>query len=204
MIGFFNISVIPTYISLVSAVIGIFFAISGTPDRAMICLIFSGFCDTIDGMIARRLIRTEQERSFGIQLDSLADLVAFGTLPAVIGYTLGLTRPQHVAVFALFVLCALIRLAYFNVTEEERQKTTSERRSHYEGLPVTSDAFILPALFCFSRLLGDAFGIIYCCFMAAIAVLFVIRFRVPKPSALGKLILAVLGVVVLAVLFIQF
>ena len=40
--------------------------------------------------------------------------------------------------------------------------------------------------------------------MAAIAVLFVIRFRVPKPSALGKLILAVLGVVVLAVLFIQF
>ena len=63
MIGFFNVSVIPTYISLVSAVIGIFFAISGTPDRAMICLIFSGFCDTIDGMIARRLIRTEQELS---------------------------------------------------------------------------------------------------------------------------------------------
>ncbi len=45
---------------------------------------------------------------------------------------------------ALFALCALIRLAYFNVLEEERQRQTTESRKSYLGVPVTAIA-VMPA-----------------------------------------------------------
>ena len=50
---------------------------------------------------------------------------------------------------ALYVLCALIRLAYFNVLEEDRQKETDEAREKYLGIPVTTIAIILPAMYIF-------------------------------------------------------
>lgn len=58
---------------------------------------------------------------------------------------MGLWLPQRTAV--LFVLCALIRLAYFNVLEEERQRQTTESRKSYLGVPVTVIAVFLPAVY---------------------------------------------------------
>ena len=87
MIGFYNYSVILTYIGLVSSVFGITQVFENHMSIAFLCLLLSGICDLFDGKIARSMKnRTEHEKVFGIQIDSLCDLVCFGVFPAVIGY----------------------------------------------------------------------------------------------------------------------
>lgn len=188
MIGYYNYTVILTYISLVSSVLGIFLA-SGIgegqahPEYAMLCLMFSGLCDMFDGKIARTRKRTQAEKSFGIQIDSLCDLVCFGVLPSVIGYSIGMKSWIDMPVLIMFPLCAVIRLAYFNVAEEERQKKTAEVRKVYEGLPVTSVALILPLLYSFRKDIGnEMFPSIYGLFLFVIAIAFITRFKVKKPG----------------------
>ena len=88
MIGVYNYTVIATYLSLLSSVLGIYFGCSGRTFSALLCLMLSGALDAFDGKIASmKKDRTVQEKRFGIQLDSLCDLVCFGVLPCVIGYS---------------------------------------------------------------------------------------------------------------------
>ena len=137
MIGFYGYTVWLTYASLLSAIAGIFmcFLGFGHPYIGSMFLLFSGLCDAFDGKVARtKKNRTEVEKQYGIQLDSLADLVAFGVLPICIGIAVyrasavfdSLLDPCLVAqipvwvyliVYCAFALGGLIRLAYFNVTE---------------------------------------------------------------------------------------
>lgn len=88
MIGFYDYTVILTYLSLMSGTIGIMLCLNGMghPYLGMFFLLFSGLCDTFDGKVARsKKDRTTQMKKFGIQIDSLSDLIAFGMLPACIG-----------------------------------------------------------------------------------------------------------------------
>lgn len=189
MIGYYNYTVILTYVSLISSVLGIFFA-SGInsstphPEYAMICLMVSGLCDMFDGKIARtKTSRTDSEKQFGIQIDSLCDLICFGLLPSVIGYSIGMNSWADIPILVLFPLCAVIRLAYFNVSEDDRQKQTSEVRHVYEGLPVTSVALILPLLYSFRKDIGaDIFPNVYGITLFLIALAFITRFKVKKPG----------------------
>ena len=124
MIGFYDYTVIMTYISVVSSMIGIFCAVTDHISAAVCCLAFSGLCDMFDGKIARtKKNRTEEEKCFGIQIDSLADIVCFGILPIVLGFKLGMCHIYGIAILLFYGLAGLIRLAYFNVMEEKRQKT---------------------------------------------------------------------------------
>lgn len=201
MIGFYNYTVILTYLSLVSSMIGIFLACGlcggqPRPTYAIICLMVSGLCDMFDGKIARtKKDRTEDEKKFGIQIDSLCDAICFGVLPAVIGYAVGLDHWIDVPVLVLFPLCAVIRLAYFNVAEESRQKKTSEVRKVYEGLPVTSVSLILPLLYSFHKDIGtDCFPAIYGGAMFIIAIAFITRIKVKKPRMRTMFIFIGIGV----------
>ena len=162
MIGFYNYTVILTYMGLASSLIGIYLAMSGSHiTMAVIALMISGLCDMFDGKVARTRKRTDDEKKFGIQIDSLCDLICFGLLPAAIGYSVGMNKFYHIAIMIFFTLAALIRLAYFNVAEESRQVRTSEARREYEGLPVTSVALILPLFYSFRKDMGALFPDIY-------------------------------------------
>lgn len=202
MIGFYNYTVILTYISLVSSVIGMLLACGlcggePRPTYAIICLMVSGLCDMFDGKIARtKKDRTDDEKKFGIQIDSLCDAVCFGVLPAVIGYSVGLDSWIDVPVLVLFPLCAVIRLAYFNVSEESRQKKTTENRKVYEGLPVTSVSLILPLLYSFHKDIGNEyFPAVYGIAMLIIAIAFITRFKVKKPSMKTMFVFIGIGVI---------
>jgi CDP-diacylglycerol--serine O-phosphatidyltransferase len=199
MIGYYNYTVILTYVSLISSVIGMFLAagFNGNPPQpayAIMCLMISGLCDMFDGKIARtKKDRTENEKKFGIQIDSLCDAVCFGILPAVIGYSIGMRSWCDLPVLILFPLCAVIRLAYFNVAEEDRQRKTTENRKVYEGLPVTSVALIFPLIYSFHKDIGaEWFPNVYGGAMIIIAIAFVTRFKVKKPGM--KTMLSFIGV----------
>lgn len=89
MIGFYDYTVILTYISFASSISGIFLATRGHFNWAIFCLAFSGLCDMFDGKIARtKKNRTEDEKRFGIQIDSLCDVVCFGVFPIVLSMSL--------------------------------------------------------------------------------------------------------------------
>ena len=204
MIGVYDYTVIATYASLFVGLCGIFAAMDGEPLFAVLALMIAGILDAFDGRIARtKKNRTEQEKRFGIQIDSLNDLVCFGVLPAVIGFASFESRSAFfLASLAFFTLAALIRLAFFNVTEEERQNTTNEVRKYYLGLPVTSAALLIPFFWILAHYLpvSDSFGYGAACFL--LGVLFITPVQVKKPGLGGILVLAALGLAELAFLIV--
>ena len=91
MLGFYNYTTILTYLSLMSAGLGIVMSLGGDghPYVGMCFLLFCGLCDAFDGKVARtKSDRTPEECAFGVQIDSLSDIVAFGVLPVCIGAAL--------------------------------------------------------------------------------------------------------------------
>lgn len=207
MIGFYNYTVILTYVSLLISSVGIGFAVTGEPFTALFCLLASGICDMFDGKIARtRKKSTEEEKRFGIQLDSLCDIVCFGVLPAAVAVSMtAAALCDRIAVWTvsgLYILCALIRLAYFNVTEETRQATEGGRRTHYMGVPVTTAAVIFPLVYALSVLLPSAVGVwLYPVFLLATAVAFITPVKVKKPHAAGLAVLGLVGLAEAALMF---
>lgn len=189
-IGFYNYTVILTYVSLISGVIGMKMASSGRFGLAIICLIISGVCDMFDGVVARsKKNRTVDEKNFGIQLDSLCDVVCFGVFPAVFLYFIGVNSILGFAFLVFYVLCAVIRLAFFNVIETKRQQSEGGCAKGYRGLPVTSASIILPFFYLLDVLLIDrsAMRIIYYILPALIGLLFILDFHIPKID-IGKLL----------------
>ena len=99
------------------------------------------------------------------------------------------------AVLVLYVLAALIRLAYYNVTEQERQQTETGDRKHFVGLPVTSSALIFPFILLFHYILPADVTPIYMVAVLVTGFLFVFKFKVPKFGIKGVLALVGIGVV---------
>ena len=182
LIGFYDYTVILTYLSLVSAVLGMVQASKGNFTIAIICLLMSGICDAFDGKVARsKKNRTEDEKAFGIQLDSLCDCVSFGVCPAFICYHMGTDGVPGVICMCIFCLCAVIRLAYFNVMEIKRQQVEDGCNTYYQGLPVTSIAIIFPFIYLFRSMIAEnIFVIILHIMLLLVAFLFVYDFRVKK------------------------
>ena len=214
MIGFYDYTVILTYLSLVSASCGIMVALSGGghPYIGAFFLLFCGLCDAFDGKVARtKKNRSREERSFGVQIDSLSDLVAFGVLPAAIGNAMldrsalmrlvcgtPLQRPLEfgwTAVLIFYILAAMIRLAYYNVTEEERQRTQDGARTHFTGLPVTSAALIFPVILLLQYVIPADLTPMYFAAAVICAIAFLSPFQIRKPGLKGVLILVGIGAV---------
>ena len=215
MIGFYDYTVILTYLSLMSGTIGIMLCLNGMghPYLGMFFLLFSGLCDTFDGKVAR----SKKDR-----IDSLSDLIAFGMLPACIGiamlrYTMcipdlsGVTRyllthytlqTQIVLslIAVLYVLAAMIRLAYFNVMEEEDQNRDETGAKIYTGLPVTSAALIFPAVLLIHMLIRADLTFLYFGVMLITGGLFISKIQIKKPQNKGIATMIFFGAVECVVL----
>ncbi len=108
------------------------------------------FFDGLDGKLARMLNATSE---FGIQLDSLADLVSFGVAPAILVYKWALApygRLGWMAAFLFFVACGALRLARFNV----QTKVIDPR--FFIGLPIPAAAGVVVTSVLFAKeFIGD-------------------------------------------------
>ena len=218
MLGVYDYTVILTYCSMISGVIGIIVAMTGIghPFFGTLFLLISGLLDGFDGKVARRKKgRTDFEKKFGVQIDSMADLICFGVLPAAIAISLlrvngiftELVRHYDyegnlwivillITIAIFYILAALIRLAYFNATTEERRETAEKTGiEYYSGLPVTSAALVFPLALVVHYCTRADLTIFYFLIMLIMAIMFVWNFKIKKPGKVGFTILILIGIV---------
>ena len=200
VLGYYNYTVVLTYLGMVLAFFGILELIFPLPHlgRATLCLLAAGLCDMFDGTVAATKNLDAAVKRCGIQIDSLSDLVGFGVLPGIFVYVALERRAWVGLISAAYVLCALIRLAYFNVLEEERQNMTAEKRTVYLGVPVTTIALLLPGAFLFCKwvLQGNMYPLAG--LLALVAVCFITPVEVKKPGMKGKIIMLMIGLLLAA------
>ena len=204
LLGYYNYTVVLTYMGMLAAFVGIMMVINRDFPEAIVCLMVSGVCDMFDGMVAATKERDDKEKCFGIQIDSLSDLISFGVFPALFVYVFLDNTVLAGFIASFYVLAALIRLAYFNVLEEERQRHTTERRKVYLGLPVTTIALMLPAVHIAYDCGVFKNKMVYLLLLLFVMAGFVLPFEIKKPNALGKIGMVLLGILeVLGVLFLM-
>ena len=134
-----------TSMNLLSGVMGVIFALEGHLEWALPLMVLAAVSDFCDGLAARLL---DAHSPIGGELDSLADLVSFGVLPALMLYKVQpADAPALLRYIPLFVaVMSAVRLAKFNV--DERQTLD------FIGLPTPSCAMVCGALACFLHLEG--------------------------------------------------
>ena len=201
-IGKYNKSLIVTYIGVALAIIGMYFAFSLKLKYSIICLVLAGACDLFDGKIARMCKRTKDEISFGIQLDSLADMINFVAFPIVFGYAIGLREWYHILGYILLAMGGIQRLAHFNVLVGNKEDDGPVK--YYSGLPVTSTSITFPFIWILSNWIApQAYHVIYIALVYITALLFVLNIKVPKFKGIAYPILAVVAIIgILIILFI--
>jgi len=160
---------------LLSAILAIYFAILGVFPAAMIGLVWAVAFDWFDGRVARAIKgRTEEQREFGAQLDSLIDVVSFGVAPAVVLLSVGGFRPWFLPGAAIVFAAAVIRLSYFNVFGLAGGST-------YRGLALDNNVIILVVLFAFQRVINTSlFAVILYVALMMLALLNVAPVRTHK------------------------
>lgn len=103
-------------------------------------IVFAGLFDALDGFMARLSNATSQ---FGIELDSISDVVSFGVAPGFLLYSFGLNSLPFVGIIlsALPPLCGAVRLARYNVSVQE------SRPDYFTGLPIPAQAIMIAAFY---------------------------------------------------------
>jgi CDP-diacylglycerol---serine O-phosphatidyltransferase len=138
-------SIIPNFFTVLNVFFGfvsMLLSVQGHFRIAAMYIFFSAVCDTLDGLMAR-LTRSESE--FGVELDSLADVVSFGVAPSFLFYQLFLRGygPLGTTIAACQLVFGAIRLARFNV------QLVGFSKDYFVGLPIPFSALTLvSSLFC--------------------------------------------------------
>ncbi|MDR0731131.1 MAG: CDP-diacylglycerol--serine O-phosphatidyltransferase [Treponema sp.] len=137
-----------TCANMTFGILSIMFSVDGQFIHAAWALVFSLVCDILDGRIARL---THTTTSFGLELDSLSDLVSFGIAPSIMIYQLELKNmgKPGIAIAVLFILCSALRLARFNVMAHNRVSP-----ENFMGLPTPASAGVLVSFVLSYELLG--------------------------------------------------
>ena len=195
IVGFWNPSVILTYIGMSIAILGMFLAVNEMINFSFICLVLCGICDLFDGMVARKFKRNEDEKAFGIELDSLVDVLSFIALPVTIFVSIGFNSPLHLIIYIIYSIAGIARLGYFNVVTADGDGPVK----YYSGLPITYAALVFSLMYLTVNILGsDAFMIVYTLSMVAVTVLEVLKIKIAKPKGLAYLFFGILAIAVIA------
>ncbi|MBE5934730.1 MAG: hypothetical protein E7262_02915 [Lachnospiraceae bacterium] len=212
----FKMANLVTYMGVVSSVFAIYYAYMYETKWAYICLIISGVCDMLDGMFARRFKRTDEEREIGIQMDSLCDVASFLIVPIAIYISMGLDQWFSFIFYAVYIVCGITRLGYFNVYANEHK---GEVLKVYRGLAVTYASLIYPVSLIVIHLLNTyilkpssmplysqtcLIYALHLAIMLSMSLLFMLDIPIPKPGKKGYIFYAVLAIVAIGTIVILF
>lgn len=123
---------LPDMVTVANALLGftaILMAAIGELNNAAILILVAALADGLDGALARKT----EPSVFGLNLDSLADLISFGVAPAVMGYFLIGSIPLAFILPAIYLVCGILRLARFSVSQFEEPGD-----DEFVGLPITA------------------------------------------------------------------
>ncbi|MCL1851590.1 MAG: CDP-alcohol phosphatidyltransferase family protein [Peptococcaceae bacterium] len=209
LIGHYNLANYLTLLGLLFSLASCCFALMGTLKTAVVCLMIAGICDLFDGFVARKITRTDAAKAFGVQLDTVADVVSFGMTPIIIAFATVSAAWYALIIYGFYILCAVIRLAYYNTTApdpanpdpsnpdhpipEPPPPPNPRPASHYRGLPVTYIALILPVVLLFAAEWASLSA------LAAVGVLYVLNIGIPKPKGVWYAIFPALAVLLILI-----
>ena len=117
------------------------FALESDFNLAIVCILFAGLCDVLDGMLARHL---QSESDLGAQLDSLSDFLSFGIAPGLLIY-MSIFNQASIGAFAAlaFIIFSCLRLALYNVRLEESKTEDGEPDHFFSGIPTPVGAILV-------------------------------------------------------------
>ena len=118
------------------------FALEADFNLAIVCILFAGICDVLDGLLARHL---QGESELGAQLDSLSDFLSFGVAPGLLVYMSIFNQDSGIGAFAclVFIIFSCLRLALFNVRLEASKTTDGEPEHFFTGIPTPVGAVLI-------------------------------------------------------------
>ena len=177
IIGQYRLCDFITMTSTLSAIVGIILALHGHTNIPFLLLFVSCICDGIDGLVARRRKNTEFETSYGVELDSLSDMIAFGIFPIVLALT---TVKYDIISYVLpfYGLAGLIRLTYFNALHINKMSD----KGYFRGVPITTISMIYPFFYFIKACNIEAYSIATIILFSLLAILFVTNIKVKKPN----------------------
>lgn len=201
-IGVYNLANFVTLLGLASALVACFSAASGNLLLAVCMFLLSGLCDMFDGRIARGAgSRTRKEKVFGIQIDTVCDMVSFGVTPAFIAYFCGFRRWHDMAVYIIYVACAAIRLAYFNTQAIE--ETPDLNMKAFTGVPVPFSCMVLPPLMIVRARVQNIVvqNIVFDAVLLAVGLAFITNVKIKKLNIWQSVVLIAFELACVAMMF---
>lgn len=194
-IGCFNKSVIITYIGVCAITLGSISIIKYDNLKiSIMCLIVAGICDLFDGMVARKCKRTEIEKQFGIELDSLADIVNFGVYPLIIIINMNRFSIILSIVCMTYIVSGINRLAWFNINTNYKE---------FHGIPITSVVLILATDYVISIFFGkELFKILSILSLGILSLLFSLNIKIHKQNKTTYIVMSILAILYTVIIII--
>jgi len=182
-IGYGNAANYITFLGLIFSLACCFFAIRKNIPMSVTFLIASGICDLFDGFVARKIKRTDAEKSYGIHLDTVVDVICFGIAPVILVFSTTGASWYKLLIYVFYTTCAVTRLAYFNTTAMPDTPV-----KYYRGLPVTSISLILPFVLLFHSIQVNLIT------LAIVGMLYILNVKVPKARGIWYVLFPVMAV----------
>ena len=198
ILGAYNAACLLTLSGAGAAIAAIVLASSGKIELALIGLMLAGLADLFDGVVARRLALNNYEKEYGVQLDTVVDVIAFVATPIVIALNSGQRSVFALCGLAIFALAGVIRLAHFNTLSVQG----AGQSSHHRGLPVTYTALLFPLIFIARDFLTPSFfNALLAVSFPLIGFLFVLDIPIKKPRGLFYVLFPVLAAILITYWF---
>jgi CDP-diacylglycerol---serine O-phosphatidyltransferase len=178
-----------TVLAICAGLSGIRLAFEQRFETAVVMVLIAAFLDGIDGRLARALKATSR---FGAQMDSLADIVNFGVAPALViyAYLLDTAGPLGWIAALIFAIACGLRLARFNVLDEDKQQRPAWEAEYFVGVPAPAGAglVLLPVYLVFTNVAQPTplYGYFSTAFTVAVALLLVSRLPVWSGKTFGS------------------
>ncbi len=176
-----------TMIGLCAGLTAIRFVLAGNFEMAVGLIIFSAVIDGLDGLLARRLKATSD---IGAQLDSLSDFLNFGVAPGLLVYQFALANSERMGswvVVLLYASCTCLRLARFNVAQNQAVTTGIKPPAHFVGVPAPAGAMmaLMPVFLAFETGLEPAqYPFLTGLYLGVVGLLMVSRLPTFSPKSL--------------------
>lgn len=181
---FHILKLLPNLVSILALCAGltaIRFAFSGEYTMAVLLIGVAAALDGLDGRLARML---KSESAIGAELDSLGDFVNFGVTPALVLYLWGLRPDTSLGWIAVlvYVICAMLRLARFNVGNKVIEGEAAEKTS-FIGVPSPAGAMLVLSPMYLSFMMGGNMVVpvaVEAFWMVGVGALMISRLRTPS------------------------